>query len=110
MLNFDKIYELLRIALITGAINSLFIQKIKCKFIQNDCIIITISIITSMLIGTLFTLTFTNFSLNYALWVGLFTFVHAEAIFNVVKKVANVQSNNSNNIDNNENEDDLGEG
>ena len=37
MLNFDKIYELLRIALITGAINSLFIQKIKLIII-NDTI------------------------------------------------------------------------
>lgn len=111
MLNFDKIYELLRIALITGAINSLFIQKIKCKFISNDCIIILISIITSMLIGTLFTLTFTNFSLTYSLWVGIFTFVHAEAIFNVLKKAETIKVNTDNNENNNDtNEDDLGEG
>lgn len=95
MLDFDKLYELLRVALITGAINSLFIQKIKCKFITNDCIIIIISLITSMIIGTLFTLTFTNFEFKYSLWVGLFTFVHAEAIFNILKKSSSIQANNN---------------
>jgi len=110
LLDFEKIYELLRISLITGAINSLFIQKLKCKFISNDCIIILISVISSILIGTLFTLTFTSFELNYAFWVGLFTFVHAEAIFNVLKKASNIQNDNSNDSKDNENEDDLGEG
>lgn len=98
MLNFDKIYELLRIALITGAINSLFIQKIKCKFIKSDCLIIMTSFITSMIIGTLFALTFTSFSLTYSLWVGLFTFVHAEAIFSVLKKASSV-NNTGNEVD-----------
>ena len=93
MFNFDKIYELLRIALITGAINSLFIQKIKCKFLKNDCLIIITSFITSMIIGTLFSLTFTEFSISYSLWVGLFTFVHAEAIFNVLKKASSLKQN-----------------
>ena len=101
MLDIDKLYELLRIALITGAINSLFIQKIKCKFISNDCLLVIISLITSMLIGTLFSLTFVKLNINYSLWVGLFTFVHAEAIFNVLKKTDLIKNNK---------EDDPGEG
>ena len=118
MLDFDKIYELLRISLITGAINSLFIQKIKCKFLKNDCLIILVSLLTSMLFGYFFTVTFTSFTYEYALWVGIFTFVHAEAIFSVVKKASNISINNNNKNNseqstpavNNENEDDLGEG
>ena len=109
MLNFDNIYELLRIAMITGAINSLFVQKIKCKFLQNDCILVLISLITSMLFGIFFTKTFTNFNLTYAFWVGIFTFVHAEAIFNVLKKISGNKNNQENQIEK-ENEDDLGEG
>ena len=107
MLDFEKIYELLRIALITGAINSLFVQKIKCKFLTNDCLIIVISFITSMIIGTLFALTFTDSSLSYSLWVGLFTFVHAEAIFNVLKKASSMKNNSESNQGN---EVDPGEG
>ena len=109
-MNFDTLYELLRIALITGAINSLFIQKIKCKFLSNDCLIITISFFTSIIIGTLFCLTFTKFSLSYSLWVGLFTFVHAEAIFNVLKKAETIKTNTNIETNQKDSEDDLGEG
>ena len=37
-------------------------------------------------------LTFTEYTLKYAIWVGVFTFVGAEAIFNLLKKTTNIKT------------------
>jgi len=67
-----------------------------------------------MLFGTLFTLTFTSFPLTYALWVGIFTFVHAEAIFSILKKASLIKTNDdqvdTDTPNNEENVGDPGEG
>lgn len=93
MANLDILYDLLQIAMITGAITTLFVQKIKCStFLNSKCQIVIVSLFLSMVFGMLFTLTFSNFPLIYALWVGLFTFVGAEAIYTAVKKTLNLKT------------------
>ncbi len=93
MINFDNLYELIKISFITGSIGTLFVQKIKCNaWIKNDCIVVFISFFVSLLLGTFFTITFTNFPFKYALWVGVFSFVEAEALFNILKKTLNLKT------------------
>lgn len=92
MNNFETFYELLRLSLISGAISTLFVQKIKCHLLKNDCVTVLASFIISLLIGTSFALTFTNYVFKYAIWVGVFTFVGAEAIFNLLKKTTNIKT------------------
>ena len=90
--NFETFYELLRLSLISGAISTLFVQKIKFHLLKNDCVTVLASFIISLLIGTSFALTFTEYTLKYVIWVGVFTFVGAEAIFNLLKKTTNIKT------------------
>lgn len=93
MIDFTMIEDLLLIATLTGSITTLFVQKIKCSLLMNNsCIVILISFILSMVIGTIFSLSFCNLNLKYALWVGFFTFIGAEAIYRVLREKFNIKS------------------
>ncbi len=92
-MDIQKILTMLEIAAITGAMTTLFVQKIKCHVImEKPCVVVLISFVVSMALGILFSITFYNLSLVYSLWVGLFTFVGAEAIYKVLKDVLKLKT------------------
>ena len=106
MINFDTLYELVKISFITGSIGTLFVQKIKCNtWLKNDCVVVFISFFISVILGTFFTLSFTEFPFKYAIWVGVFSFVEAEALFNILKKTLNLKTYKENLLEKSENED-----
>jgi len=80
MLNFTLIRNVLIIALASSIISTSLIQRIK-EGTKSKKHILLISFITSMIIGFFFTLSFSDIPLEYALWVGLISFIGADAIY-----------------------------
>jgi len=82
MLNFDLIKNLLVIALASSIITTAFVQRIKetINFKKSNRLVI-VSFITSMILGTLFSLSFSDANLINSLWVGLISFLEADMIY-----------------------------
>lgn len=78
----ELLQQLLVVALIIAPFSAEFIQKIK-EFLKNKKYLALVSLVVNMIIGTLFTLNFTEESLVYALWVGFFTYIGADVIYKV---------------------------
>ena len=81
-MNFDLLKQVLLISIGSSIISTTLIQKIKegYKF-KNSKNIIMSSFGVSMLIGTLFSLTFTDLNMINSLWVGLISFIGADAVY-----------------------------
>lgn len=81
-MNIDLIKSLLLVAIASSILSTAFVQKIKGLpiFKCSNCFLY-ISFITSMLIGIIFTLSFTDYDIVEALWIGLFSFLGADTIY-----------------------------
>lgn len=80
MLNITLIKNILIIALSSSIISTSLIQKLK-EGIKNRKYLLLKSFIVSMTIGIIFTLSFSNVSFKYSLWVGLISFIGADTIY-----------------------------
>lgn len=82
MLDFDLIKNILIVAMASSIITTAFVQKIKeaIEFKKSSRLVI-VSFVVSMLIGTLFALTYGNVDLVNSLWIGFFSFIGADAIY-----------------------------
>ena len=81
-MNIDLIKSLLLIALASSILSSALVQKIKGLSILkcSDCLLY-ISFGVSMMFGIIFTLSFTEYKIVHALWVGLFSFLGADSLY-----------------------------
>ena len=84
MLDFELIKNILIIAMASSIITTAFVQKIKeaIEFKKSSRLVI-VSFTVSMVVGTLFSLTYGNVNFVNSLWVGLFSFIGADAIYKV---------------------------
>ncbi len=82
MLNITLIKNVLIIAMASSIISTSLTQKLKetQTYKQKEKLPIKCFLI-SMIIGILFSLTFSDISLKYSLWVGLISFIGADAIY-----------------------------
>lgn len=82
MLDITLIKSVLIIAMASSIISTSLTQKLKetLTYKQKGKLPIKCFLI-SMIIGTLFSLSFSDISLKYALWVGLISFIGADAIY-----------------------------
>lgn len=80
MLNFELIKNILIIGISAGIITTALVQKIK-EGLKTKTYISLISFGISMIIGTLFALCFSDISFVNCLWVGLISFIGADAIY-----------------------------
>lgn len=80
MLNFTLIKNVLIIAMASSIISTALIQRLK-EGIRKKKYILIKSFIVSMIIGITFSLSFSDISIEYAVWVGLISFVGADAIY-----------------------------
>jgi len=82
MLDFDLIKNILMIAMASSIITTAFVQKIKetINFKKSNRLII-VSFLVSMILGPLFSLSFSNINIINSLWVGLICFIGADAIY-----------------------------
>ena len=86
IMNIELLKELLIIAIASGVIMTLFVQKIKESFtFKKGNRVVFISFFTNMVLGTLFAISFSNANLINAIWVGFFSFVGADTIYKVLE-------------------------
>ncbi len=81
-MNVELLKTVLIVALGGGILATNLVQKIKEGFsIENKKVVIISNFAISMVIGTLFALSFSELSIINALWVGLITFIGADLIY-----------------------------
>lgn len=79
-MNIELIKNILIVAVGASVISTATIQKIK-EQLKNKKVLFIISLIVSIAIGTLFSLSFTELSLINSIWVGLVTWIGADALY-----------------------------
>lgn len=82
-MNTELLTTLLIIAMTNSTITCAFIQKTKAKISKKWLIFYTL--LVNMVFGAFFTLTFTNSTIIHGLWVGLFSFLGADALYNALE-------------------------
>lgn len=84
MLNIVLIKNILIVSLASGIITTSFVQKVKetIKFKKSNRLVI-VSFVTSLFLGTLFSLSFSDNNLINSLWVGFISFIGADTIYNL---------------------------
>lgn len=81
-MDLDLIKNILIVAVASSIVSTTLIQKIKEGFsFKNSKKIIIVSFLVSMLLGTLFSLTFSELTLVNSLWVGLISFIGADTLY-----------------------------
>ena len=80
MLNLTLIRNILIIAMSSSIISTSLIQRIK-EGTKSKKYMLLKSFIISMLVGITFTLTFSDTNIINSLWVGLISFIGADAIY-----------------------------
>lgn len=84
MLNIDILKQVLIIALASGCVTTLTIQKIK-ESLKNKKLLFIIGLCTSIIIGTLFAKTFSDASWIYCIWAGFFTWIDADVLYRILE-------------------------
>lgn len=80
MLKLDFLKELLIISITLSAITCALVQKTKFIFKSSKYISIY-SLIVNLVIGIIFSYTFTDIKLPNCLWIGFFSFLGADSIY-----------------------------
>ena len=80
MLNFDLLKLVLISSIASSIITTATVQKIK-ENLRSKKFLTLISFGVSMIIGTLFSLSFSELNIINNLWVGFITFLGADAIY-----------------------------
>ncbi len=83
----EEILNVLMIATMFSIILMPLIQKFKrLSIIRNDSHICLLNLFLSFSVGTLFGMSFYDLDLIRGLWVGLFSFIEAPAVYHILKK------------------------
>ena len=79
-MDLDLIKQILVVAMASSIVSTATIQKVK-GILKNKTLLYVLALVISVAIGTLFALSFSNLEIKNALWVGLITWVGADAIY-----------------------------
>lgn len=79
-MDLDLIKQILVVAMASSIVSTATIQKVKGA-LKNKTLLYVLALVISIAIGTLFALSFSNLDIKNALWVGLITWVGADAIY-----------------------------
>lgn len=85
MLDFDLIKNTLIIGMASGIVTTALIQKIK-ENLNTKKWLTLISFAINMVVGTLFAFSFSTVSIIDSLWVGLFSFVEADMLYQMFEE------------------------
>lgn len=80
MLDWSLLQSILIVAIACSSITVAFIQKTK-KFCKSSRCITRYSLTVNLIIGFLFTQTFSSIDYIKSIWVGLFSFIGADTIY-----------------------------
>ena len=98
MLDWSLLQSVLIIAIACSSITVIFIQKTK-KFCRNSRCITRYGLLVNMILGFLFSQTFSDIDYIKSLWVGLFSFLGADTIYkNLEGKLASYTKLNSSKV------------
>ena len=98
MLDWSLLQSILIIAIACSSITVVFIQKTK-KFCKSSRCIISYGLLVNMILGFLFSQTFSDINYIKSLWVGLFSFLGADTIYkNLEGKLSSYTELNKNKI------------
>lgn len=82
MLNIDLLKNILIISIASSIISTSLTQQLKiCTKCKNKNKLPIKCFLISMIIGVLFSLTFTDIEIKYSFWVGLISFIGADTIY-----------------------------
>ena len=82
MLNLELIKNVLIISVAGSIITTAIVQRIKESFtFKKSSKLVIVSFIVSMVLGTLFSLSFSDATFINSLWAGLISFLGADAIY-----------------------------
>ena len=79
-MNLELLKQVLMIAIASGCVTTLAVQKIKEQLKSKKWLFI-ISFLISMIIGTLFAKSFSDANWEYSAWAGLFTWLDANILY-----------------------------
>lgn len=80
MLKIEYLQQMLIISVALSTITCAFIQKTK-KYFKSSKHLIPYSLIVNIIIGLIFCYTFTDIKFPNSIWLGLFSFIEADAIY-----------------------------
>lgn len=83
-MNIELIKSLLVIGSVSSVLSTAFVQKFKSvSIVKCSSCLIYISFLISIIFGIVFTLSFTDYNIVNAVWVGLFSFLGADSLYKV---------------------------
>ena len=80
MIKWRLLENLLLVATASSTISVAFIQKTK-TYLKCSKHVCFYSFIINMILGIIFTITFTDVEIKYSFWVGLFSYIGADTIY-----------------------------
>lgn len=80
MLKIEYLQQMLIISVALSTITCAFIQKTK-KYFKSSKHLIPYSLVVNIIIGLIFCYTFTDIKFPNSIWLGLFSFIEADAIY-----------------------------
>lgn len=80
MLNIELLKSILIIGISSSIITTSLVQKIK-EQLKSKKYICLISLVISLIVGTLFSKSFSNINWIYSAWAGFFSFIGADTLY-----------------------------
>lgn len=84
MLDTELIKQILLVSMASGCVTTLTVQKIK-EQVKTKKYLGLISLLVSMVVGTLFSKSFSDMNWVYCLWSGFFTWVDANMVYSILE-------------------------
>lgn len=84
MLDLELIKQVLIVSLASGCVTTVTIQKIK-EQLKTKKYILGLSFAVSMIVGTLFSKSFSDMNWVYCVWSGFFTWVDANLLYSALE-------------------------
>ena len=84
MLDMDLLKQVLVIAIASGCVTTLTVQKIKEQVSKKKWLFL-ISFLVSMIIGTLFAKSFSEATWIYCVWCGFFSWIDANLLYSALE-------------------------
>ncbi len=84
MLDMDLLKQVLVIAIASGCVTTLTVQKIKEQVTKKKWLFL-ISFLVSIIIGTLFAKSFSEATWIYCVWAGFFTWINANLLYSALE-------------------------
>jgi uncharacterized membrane protein len=84
MLDTELVKQILLVSMASGCVTTLTVQKIK-EQVKTKKYLGLISVLVSMVVGTLFSKSFSDMNWVYCLWSGFFTWVDANMVYSILE-------------------------